>query len=478
MASRAERFEFLNNLARTYNEAGAFADSLAVCQEMLRLNPNSPAVLQNIAKTYGEMGRLNEALSHYYQALALNPDSPSTWSDLFLTLNYTFATPEAIFLEHSKYRRFDTWPGIRATSTPRRRSIKNRRINLGYVSADFREHPVAHLLAPVLQYHDRERFRVFLYSNGNLSDKITERFELEADEWRDIHLLDDEAAASLIQRDAIDLLIDLSGHTGSNRLPLFTRRPAPVQVSWLGYLNTTGLKSIDYHLTDQLLCSPDPQKFYSEKLWPITDSFTFDPLSPLPAINDLPAKQNGHITFASLNNFKKINDRVLNLWSAILKTVPRSRLIISAKGDVNFHQLIKNKFVMRGIARERVTVIGLKLFNDFLKIFNEVDLMLDPFPFPGCITIYHGLFAGVLSVILSGQTEYGRNGAVVMRQVGLEEFIAKSESEYLTIARYWSSEANWPGLSTLRTTMRARFPANRGQIVTKNLERAFIEMLG
>ncbi len=466
-----------NNLAKTYNEAGAFADSLTVCQEMLRLQPNSPAVLQNMAKTFGELGRLNEALNYYYRAIALNPDSPSTWSDLFLTLNYTFATSEAVFLEHCKYRRFDPPFPTAPAFYPPRSSNKDRRINLGYVSADFREHPVAHLLALVLQYHDRERFKIFLYSNGQLQDKITDRFKLEADEWRDIHALDNETAASLIKHDSLDLLVDLSGHTSGNRLPLFARRLAPMQVSWLGYLNTTGLSSIDYHLTDQLLVSAGSQKFYTEKLWPLVDSFAFNPPSPLPEINDLPAKKNGFFTFASLNNFKKINDRVLNLWSAILQVVPRSRLIISAKGDLNFQQSIKNKFTLRGIAPERVTIIGLRLFTDFLKIFGAVDLMLDPFPFPGCITIYHGLYAGVPSVVLQSQTEYGRNGAAVMRQVDLAQFIAKSEAEYVNTALYWSAEANWDKLSTVRVNMRSRFPANRGQAVTKNVERAFIAML-
>ncbi|MCC2630430.1 MAG: domain/SEC-C motif protein [Candidatus Paceibacter sp.] len=467
-------WELYNNLAKTYNEAGDFQASINTCLYLIQKFPiNSGSNFQNIAKSYGEMARHNEALSYYYQALDRNPDSKSVYDDLLLTLNYTFASRQSIFLEHAKFGRFDK-PEIKR---PHVRTPHNRKINIGYISPDFRDHPVGYLMKPILEYHNRSAFKIFLYNNTKFAvrDEVTNMFQKQADVWRDIEVLEDADVAELIRKDEIDILVDLTGHTGGNRLGVFVERPAPIQVSWLGYMNTTGLRSIDYHITDWFLAPAGTEAFYTEKLWRIQDSFTYLPLYEPPSIKPLPALKNGYVTFGFLNNYKKINDKVLDLWASILKAVPDSKLIFSAKGNEAFHEEIRQRFVIRGIAAERIEMVGLKLLPDFLAFFDRTDIALDPFPFTGLITIYHGLYAGVPSIVLKGASEYERNGSAVMKKVNLPEFIADSEQKYLEKAVYWANHLN--ELAQIRSTMRKRFNKNEAQEVTRSVEQAFQNMM-
>ncbi len=480
--------EAYNNLGKVYNAAGHFEACLDVCQKMLAQNPRLPMVLQNIAKTYGEMGKLSESLSFYYQALQICAESGSSsayasaLSDFFLTLNYTSASREAIFLEHCKFGRFDHPasqtrhpPSLKMAPVDGLLEKEGRPITLAYVSGDFREHPVAHLIVPILERHNRTKFKIILYSNVDHEDAITQKCKNLCDAWRAVRALSDAELAEKIRSDEVDILVDLSGHTGGNRIMVFAEKPAPIQVSWLGYMNTTGLKNMDYRITDSYLALPDAEKFYTEKLWRVPDSFTFHFLSPVLKIAPLPALKNGYVTFGSMNNFKKITDATLDLWAKILKAVPRSRLILSAKGDEQFHESILARFAGRGVSSECISIIGVKPLADFQKVFDEVDIALDTFPFSGCITVYHGLYAGVPSVVLEGPSEYERNGAAVMRKAGLADWIAHSQQEYFEIAVRQTSNIN--KLAELRPKIPLGFRKNEAEEVTRFAEAAFLGMV-
>lgn len=466
-----EYAEAYSNLGKAYNETGDFENSIRACQNILTIVPDSPATLQNIAKTYGEMGRLNESLSYYYKAIELNPLSSTAFSDLFLTLNYTFASREAVFMEHLKFSRFNK----KLPAPKLLKKGKDGRINVGYVSGDFREHPAAYLIAPVLKNHDRDKFKIFLYSNTATEDFATADFKKYADVWRNICGINDIEAARLVKKDEIDILVDLSGHTGGNRLLIFAEKPAPVQISWLGYMNTTGFSSIDYRITDNFLAPAGAESFYTEKIIRVPDYFTFEPFTEPPPIANSPFVKNGYITFAYLGNYKKVNDRVFSLWVRILKAIPDSRMLLSAKGNSFFHESIKERFAGMGIKEERVKIVGLKFMKDFLRLFDEADISLDPFPFTGCITTLHSLWAGVPSVVRLGEAEYGRNAAAVMRKAGLMEFVAKDDDEYVRIAVNWASKKE--ELRRLRQKMRERFNKNEAREVTRNVENTFMEVI-
>ncbi len=473
IALHPDCLEAYSDLGKAYNEAGSFDLALEACFKLLERAPALLAPIQNIAKTYGEMGRLNEALSYYYKLLERDPDRSSARSDLLLTLNYTSASREMIFFEHAKFSRFD------AFSEDQYRDFKpnkKTKITIGYVSADFRDHPVAYLIAPILKHHDRSRFDIVLYNNGNISDAETEKFKKLADIWRDTEALSDTDLIRLIKADGIDILVDLSGHTGGNRLSVFARKPAPLQVSWIGYMNTAGLKAIDYRITDLSLAPEGAEAYYLEKLWRVRDSFTFDhSFYDLPPPLALPARKNGFVTFASMNNYKKVSDRLIDVWVRILKEVPNARLVVSAKGDERFQASIRERFTSRGIAPARIDIVGLKPHREYIALFDTVDIALDTFPFSGLLTIYHGLWSGVPSVVLEGAAEYGRNAATLMKKVNLPEFIATSEDEYVAIAVRYANDLE--SLERIRPDMRKRFDPSEAALVTKDIEQAYLGML-
>ncbi|MES2436816.1 MAG: tetratricopeptide repeat protein [Patescibacteria group bacterium] len=464
-----------NTLGRAYNETGDFELSIQTCLHILSQNPQAYFVLQNIAKSYGEMGRHAEALSYYYRYIALSPTAATAYSDLFLTLNYLPMSREAMFVEHYKFHIFDK--NNTNSNYLYQKNIHDsskRKIKVGYVSGDLREHPVAHLFVPVIKNHDRSKFNIHIYNNTHSQDDVTKKIKNYGDTWRDIQALSHEDTLELIRSDNLDILVDLSGHTGSNRLLIFAARAAPIQVAWLGYMNTTGLKNMDYRITDFNLSVPDSEKYYTEKLWRVTNSFTFDPLMELPDIDDLPALKNGFITFASLNNYKKITSHVYDVWADILRKIPTSRLVFSLKGNDTLKQSVLTKFELRGISSDRIKIIDQKLIEDYVKFFNDIDILLDPFPFTGCITVFHGLWGGVPSIVMEGVTEYERNGPTVMKKVGLDSCIAHNPQEYVDIAVYWAS--HFDELAELRKKMREKFPKNEDKLVTKGIEDAFIKM--
>ena len=311
----------------------------------------------------------------------------------------------------------------------------DRRLKIGYVSPDFRDHAVGRNLLPLFREHDHRPLEIFCYADVIRPDALTRRFQGHADVWRDVLGRTDDQVAELIREDRIDVLVDLALHTACNRLLVFARKPAPVQVSFAGYPGSTGLSAIEYRLTDPYLDPPsldDPDSAAEPVRLP--DSFwCFDPLTDEPAVNSLPARASGFVTFGCLNNFVKVNALVLALWARVLRAVGRSRLLLLAP-EGQFRRGIVQRLEQEGVASDRLVFVPRQPRRQYLELYHGIDLMLDTVPYNGHTTSLDALWMGVPVVTLVGGTTVGRAGLSQLTNLGLPELVAATPEEFVRIA--------------------------------------------
>jgi predicted O-linked N-acetylglucosamine transferase (SPINDLY family) len=341
---------------------------------------------------------------------------------------------------------------------------------------------VGYFIEPVLAHHDHNRFEVFCYSNLQQEDNVSERLKSRANYWRRIIALSDEQATQKIRADQIDILIDLNGHTGSNRLLVFARKPAPVQVTWLGYPATTGLSTVDYRLTDGFA---DPvgmtEHLHSEKLIRLPECFScYRPPADAPEVSGLPAREKGYVTFGSFNNQAKINREVMAVWAKILQAVPGARLTLknAGLGSKIVQRKVRETFLGWGVEPDRIELLGHDPYESaHLERYRSIDIGLDPFPYNGATTTCEALWMGVPVVALAGQAHAGRVGVSQLSNLGLTELIGNTPEEYVAIATRWARDLE--RLSQLRAGLRARLaasPLTDAPRFTQNLEQAYRAM--
>ena len=323
------RAEMHNNLGTIYQAMGRIGDAIASYEVALNINPRLAVALNSLGSAHQGRGDFEQAERYYRQCLVAAPGDLQARSNLLMLLNYLPDTnADAVFAEHLEWGRVAEGriPPLEPIAFDR---DPQRRLRVGYLSPDFCEHSVASFIEPVLKYHDRRRFEVWCYSNLPRPDETTLRLKGYADGWRDIDKLSDGETARLIWDDRIDILVDLAGHTANSRLAVLAARPAPLQMTWIGYPNTTGLRTIDYRITDGIADPAGEEVYYSEKLLRLDGCFLcYQPHPDTPEVAPLPALANGHVTFGSFNNFSKINPGVLHLWAEVLKQVPGARLLL------------------------------------------------------------------------------------------------------------------------------------------------------
>jgi protein O-GlcNAc transferase len=421
------------------------------------------------------LGRVPEAERSYREALALNPALAVAQGNLAYLLNCVSGRSSAeIYAAHREFAQRFCPP---ADPAPHRNARDpGRRLRIGYVSADLRHHSVAFFIEPVLARHDRENFEIFCYSNSAHADAVTERLKSCAGQWREVFSLGDQALASLVREDRIDVLVDLSGFSANNRLTAFALKPAPVQATWLGYLNTTGLDAMDYRITDRYAAPEGAlDSCHSERLIRLPDSqWCFQPAEESPAVAPPPSVKSGQVTFAVFSNPAKIGAEVIELWGRLLERVAGARLLVIANGLASVPGDFIERFVRHGIARERLRVLGSRPFREYLAMHGQVDLMLDTFPFTGGTTTCHALWMGVPVVSLVGDTATSRGGASLLQAVGLGELVAQTPDQYIDIASGLARDA--ARLAALRAGMRERMrasPLMDAQRFTRNLESAY-----
>ena len=453
------RAEAQNILGHALLTVGRTAEAEASLTTALRLQPGYAPALDNLGRLCRASGRLPEAITFYRAALAQNPD-PSTHSNLLFALNFLPGIePQEIFTEHRRWHEnYAAWlaPLQPPPVLPRN---PGERLRVGYISPDFAHHAVAYFIEPVLSAHDRSSVEVFCYASVAAPDRFTERLKAHAEHWRDIAQLNDEDAANLIRRDRLHLLIDLAGHTAHHRLLVLARRPAPVQATWIGYPNTTGLAAIDYRITDAV---SDPaglsEASYSERLVRLPTTFScYRPDDEAPLVNELPAMASGVVTFGSFNQFAKVTPEVIALWARLLLALPGARLLLKSPGlgESGIAIRVREDFARLGVAPERITLNGERTpVLAHLSLYHGVDIALDPFPYNGTTTTCEALWMGVPVLTLAGHAHVSRVGVSLLTHAGLTDWIATSPDDYL--ARAVAATQNLAKLAELRETLRER----------------------
>jgi protein O-GlcNAc transferase len=451
------------NLGMTLVKSGQLEAAEGVLRDTLKLDPKSAETYRALGESLREQGRMVEAIGAFETSVELSPDSQSGYQSLLFTRNYISAgTPAEALLAA---RHFDALIMQPAPDPHQNPPDPDRRIKVGFVSGDFRRHPVGQFVGHLLPIFDRSRFEITLYANQVASDENTVAMKASADHWRDIKRLKDEAVEALIREDGIDILVDLSGHTGGNRLPLFARRPAPVQMTWLGYSGTTGLSSIDYIICDASVVPEADTAHYSETPLRLPASYLcYAPpkLSGLTLeVAPTPALANGSVTFGTFNNLYKMSDQTVSCWAAVLKSVPSSRLLLKTAvlKTEEGRRAVERRFAQHGIDAERLILkpsIGSHLLH--FQSYGEIDIGLDPFPYNGTTTTCDSLWMGVPVVTLDGDRFISRVGASLMRTVGLGELVAQSEDEVVAIAQRLANDL--PRLTEIRRNLRGTLLAS------------------
>jgi predicted O-linked N-acetylglucosamine transferase (SPINDLY family) len=456
LALQPEHASLRSNLAGVLIELGAGEEARAEMELLLASNFESAQLICNLGHLYRDQGRIDEALAHFRRALALDPTNAEVFTNLLLTLNYSPQYDAAtIFREHLGYgSRF-----VKPYLEPEPDREWPRRLRVGYVSPDFRNHVVAVFMEPILQRRDRSRFEVFCYYNHRWEDRVTERFRELSDHWIHCVHMKDEELVQRIRADRIDILVDLTGHTGDNRLPVFSSKPAPVQVSYLGYPNTTGLSAMDYRITDARADPPGEAERYSvEKLvrpWPTY--FCFQPPANCPDVAAPPSGKDGPITFGCFNNLPKVSDPFLDAAAQVLQAVPGSRLLLKSRplGIGHVAERLRQRFVRAGIDPARVELRGWEeTAQHHLAMYNAVDIALDSFPYNGATTTCEALWMGVPVVTVACDRHAGRMGSSILSAVGLADLVATDVAGYVRISA--SLAADRARLAELRAGLRKR----------------------
>jgi predicted O-linked N-acetylglucosamine transferase (SPINDLY family) len=461
-------------------ELGQLDRAVAAARRTIELNPGFAYGYCNLGTSMKHLGRLDEAIAAYRRALEIDPQNALARSDLVYAINFhPEHGPAEIFQEHLEWGRRQADP-LTASSGPHGNDrTPQRRLRVGYVSAHFWAHAVNFFTEPVLAAHDHGAFEVFCYSNGSPLDETNARLKTCADHWRQIDELSDEQAAERVRGDAIDVLVDLSGHIAGNRLLVFARKPAPVQVTYIGYQNTTGMQAMDYRLTDAWADPPGTtEAFYTEKLVRLPRAFfCYRPSPDAPPVAPLPALANGYVTFGSFNNFAKVTPAVLTAWARILNAVAGSRLVILASDAPSLVESVHRSFAEQSVEADRVRVVPRRPRSEYLQLIGEVDVALDPFPMNGHTTTCDALWQGVPVVTLAGRMYAERFGSSAHVNLGLEELVAGSPEEYVEIAARLAGDRE--RLAGLRCELRGRMAASplldfAG--FTRHLEAAYRQM--
>jgi predicted O-linked N-acetylglucosamine transferase (SPINDLY family) len=452
------------NLARLHQDQNRFDNALHHCRLAIELRPKFVDALNLMGNLLGITGDVRQAISYQRQAVDARPGHAGYHSNLLLSLHYLDDfTPEQIFQAHLDWAARHADPAHVAIASNTKSTASRQRIRIGYVSPNFCSHSVAYFIEPVLAAHDRSSVEIFCYSNLARPDAVTARLKTHADHWRDIYNQPDDDVAQTIRRDGIDILVDLAGHTAENRMTLFAQKPAPVQVTWLGYPDTTGLAAVDYRITDAIA---DPNgvadQLHTEKLIRIDGGcWVYQPPADAPPVAQPPAVMNGFITFGSFNNLPKVTSKVLETWARILCAVPGSRLLIKAMGlsCKQGKETILRGLTAFGIDPGRIELLPwAPVIASHLELYNHIDIALDTFPYNGTTTTCEALWMGVPVISFAGKTHASRVGASLLTHGGFPEFLAVDLEGYVQKCIEFSSDI--PQLSILRKELRSRFSAS------------------
>ncbi len=473
--------EALANLGNLYRGMGRIAESIAFSERARVVMPSEPAILSNLAFAYEQQGQIYKAIDFYRQALAIAP-RPFIYDNLLMTLTFDDrVTPEEVFAEHLKWAELFEAPLTSQILAHENDRSPDRRLRVGYLSPDFREQVNGYHMERILPLHDRAHFEIFCYAHTP-ADDFTPKLRAHADEWRDLVGKSDADAAAQIRADKIDILVELAGHTGGNRLRILARKPAPVQAHYLGYLATTGMRTVDYRITDAVADPPGMTEHeYAETLVRLPGCCLHYAISDdLPPVVPPPAVQNGYVTFGSFNNLAKVTRFTYVLWADVLKAAPGSRLLLKHRslGDPVTRDNILATFKEQGVGADRIELLEFaRTRREHQELHGRLDIALDSFPYQGVNTTWDAMCMGVPVVTLAGRAHWCRMGCSLVANGGLEFCVANSRDEYIRIAATLARDVD--RLARLRANMRqhlARSPICDGPGFVRNLEASYRQM--
>jgi predicted O-linked N-acetylglucosamine transferase (SPINDLY family) len=449
------------NLGAAQRYLGNLHDSMASHQQALQIKTDFAEAHNNLGNTLKDLGRFADAAAHYHRALELQPESARTYSNLLLVLNYSASESPEYCLEQARRfgrmldagrsEKYRTW-----TCSPR-----PARLRIGFVSGDLCNHPVGHFLVGPLTHIDPARVELIAYPTVDFADPLTDVLRPRFAAWNLLSGKDDDEAARLIHADGVHILLDLSGHTANNRLPVFARRPAPVQCSWLGYFATTGVAEMDYLLGDPYVTPAEEAGHFTEQIWRLPECYLcFTPPDLALNVGRLPAETSGHVVFGCFNNLAKMNDAVVSLWARLLQAVPGSRLFLKTAqlNDSRVCEATRHRFAERGIAHDQLYLEGSSPRVELLGAYDRVDIALDPFPYPGGTTSVEALWMGVPVITRKGDRFLSHVGETIAHNAGLADWIAAADDDYL--AKAVRLATNLAHLANLRAGLRQQVLAS------------------
>ena len=453
---------------------GNTAQAILACTTLLEQNPRSAIGMALLSACFANQGEIASAIELLDAALAMVPDASLIGRKIFF-LDYLSDADFAV----QQAARKQWWDAIGAQLPQRKLAPRqldpDRRIVIGYVAAEFWYHSAAFTLLPVLSHHDHAKFEIVCYSCSPVRDEMTAKFKSLADVWVEAGQLSDDQLADRIEADKVDILIDVSGHTTGNRLHVFARKPAPIQVSGFGHATGTGLQTMDYLLADPVFIPPAARHLFAEKVHDLPCLITMDPIQDVPP-SELPMLRNGYVTFGVFNRIYKISDEAIRVWSRIMREVAGSKIVVkhTQLDDPLLRDSLVARFVAQGIAEANITCLGSSPRHDHLRAFAEIDISLDTFPQNGGISTWESLYAGVPVVAKLGSGASSRAGASIVAAVGLGDWVAADDDGYAAIAcRYATQPAL---LAKLRADLPAQIaasPAGNVELYSREVEAAY-----
>ena len=472
--------EAYNNLGSCLIEIGSYSEAIDKFKKSIELNPKYAEALYNYSRALSELGDFDSAIKGYEKAIEIKPDYSRAYNNLLLLLNYVdYYDSKKLFFLAKKFGKSIS-SKVKNSFSEYKINFSSNKLKIGFVSGDFRNHPVGYFLENFLYNVDNSRLEFIAYNTSVLSDDLTKRIKPYFSFWNTLYDKNDYEFAKKIYDDEINILIDLSGHTSENRLGVFALKPAPVQISWLGYFSTTGLDKINYLIGDPYITPKNNDKFFTEKIYRMPETrMCFSPPQKEIKISASPANKNGYVTFCCFSNILKINDELIFLWSKILKDNKKNKILIKNKNLNNIHE--KNKLIKKfddlGINKNQLMLESHESRTKYLECYNKVDLALDTYPFSGGTISVEALWMGVPVLTLVGERFVSRQGLQILMNVGLNEWISFNKEEYVSKAINFSR--NLDKISTIRKNLRKKLlgsPICNARRFSKNFENILHEI--
>jgi protein O-GlcNAc transferase len=474
-----------SNLGLSLTMLQRFDEAQICLRQALQIDPNFATAHYRLGMTYYMQARMPEAEASLRMGVSLRAgyapgDDELNYSNLlFISSHNPALDADALFAEHCRFGEYFESPLRRGWPQHTNSRDPDRRLKVGFVSGDLREHAVASSVEPLLaQLRNHAGLQLHAYHSSAAEDGVSQRLRALVHGWHPVAALSDLQLTKKIMDDGIDILIDLSGHTGLNRLPAFARKPAPIQASWIGYPGTTGLRAMDYYLADRHFLPPGEfDRYFTEKLVYLPRNAPFQPCASAPSVNTLPALASGRLTFGSFNRPDKINDATLQLWSRLLLELPQAQMILGGIAPGTLRNSFIERFAAYGIVRERLTFHPRCDMSAYLALHRQVDICLDTIPYCGGTTTYHALWMGVPTLTAAGATPASRQGAAIMGQIGLDGFTAANAADFVALGFGWAERL--AALAEVRAGLRERWqhsPTRRADVIATALHTALRHM--